>query len=283
MTTLEKAIFNRTERLVGPLNMQRLQEASVIIFGVGGVGSWCAESLVRSGIRRLTLVDSDCVCITNVNRQCMATTKTVGKVKVEALKARLLEINPKAHITTVQAIYSAETADSFNLEEYDYILDAIDSLKDKMDLMLRASELERPVLFSALGAALKISPMGVKVAPFADVRGCPLGSALRKKMRREKKWPAKPFICVYDEEVLPNLGNQTACGTQHCMCPKKTEGDPSLAGHEWCSSKAVINGTLAHITGIFGFTLAGLVIQDILDKAPSPDNSPIPEQNLQEP
>ena len=267
MTTLEKAVFNRTERLVGADGMTRLQEASVIIFGLGGVGGWCAESLVRSGIRRITLVDSDCVCITNGNRQVMATTKTIGKVKVEVLRDRLLEIKPKADIQAVQAIYSAETAESFQLEQYDYILDCIDSLKDKMDLLLRASALPG-TLFSAMGAALKIDPTGVKVAPFADVRGCPLAAAIRKKMRREKKWPAKPFLCVYDEEVLENKGNQTACGTEHCMCPKKTEGDPSLAGHEWCTSKAVINGTLAHITGIFGFTLAGLVIQHILGTRP---------------
>lgn len=268
MTTLEKAIFNRTERLVGPRNMQRLQEVSVIIFGLGGVGSWCAEALVRSGIRQLTLVDSDCVCITNVNRQIVATTRTVGKVKVEVLRDRLLEINPKAQIQAIQQIYSADTADNFHLEEYDYILDCIDSLKDKMDLMLRASALERPTFMSALGAALKLNPTGVKVAPFADVRGCPLGAALRKKMRKEGVWPAKPFLCVYDEEVLPNLGNQTACGTEHCMCPAKTEGKAELMGHEWCTSKAVINGSMAHITGIFGFTLAGLVIQDLISGSP---------------
>ncbi len=267
MTTLEKAVFNRTELLVGPEGMTAIQNASVILFGLGGVGSWCAEGLVRSGIRKLTLVDSDCICITNVNRQLMATTQTVGKVKVEVLRERLLQINPKADIQAIQAIYSTETADSFQLEQYDYILDCIDSLKDKMDLLLRASALPG-TLFSAMGAALKMDPTGVRVAPFADVRGCPLAAAIRKKMRREHKWPAKSFLCVYDEEVLENKGKQTACGTEHCMCPRKSEGDPSLAGHEWCSSKAVINGTLAHITAIFGFTLAGLVIEHILGTRP---------------
>ncbi len=242
-------IFARTERLVGADGMKRIAAAKVILFGVGGVGSWCAEALVRSGVSRLTLVDSDCVDETNINRQLMATTRTVGKVKVDVLRERLLEINPEADITAIRAVYSAETAASFELEQYDYILDAIDSLKDKMDLMLRASELDG-TLFSALGAALKLSPDGVKVAPFDQVSGCPLGAALRKKMRREKKWPAKPFLCVYDAEVLSNLG-------------------PDM---EPVPGKAVINGTLAHITGIFGFTLAGLVIQDILGKSPSEGN-----------
>ena len=266
MTTLEKAVFNRTERLVGPDGMQALQDASVIIFGLGGVGSWCAEGLVRSGIRRLTLVDSDCVCITNINRQLMATTRTIGKVKVEVLRDRLLEINPKAEINAVQAIYSSENADSFHLEQYDYIIDAIDSLKDKAALILHACRMPG-TFFSSMGAACKVDPTAVKVAEFWAVRGCPLGAALRKKFRKAGTLPAKPFLCVYDDEVLPNRGAQAACGTEHCMCPKKTEGDPSLAGHEWCSSKAVINGTLAHITALFGFMLSGLVIQDILGKS----------------
>lgn len=262
MTTLEKAVFNRTERLVGAEGMKALQDVSVIIFGVGGVGSWCAEGLVRSGIRHLTVVDSDCVCITNVNRQSMATTKTVGKVKVEVLRERLLEMNPKADITAIQAIYSEESAPSFHLETYDYIIDAIDSLKDKANLLLYASTMPG-TLFSSMGAACKINPREVKVAEFWEVRGCPLGAALRKKFRKAHTLPAKKFLCVYDPEVLPNKGAQTACGTEHCMCPKKTEGDPSLAGHEWCSAKAQINGTLAHITALFGFTLSGLVIQDL--------------------
>ena len=261
-STLEKAVFNRTELLLGPEAMERLAQARVIIFGVGGVGSWCAEGLDRSGICHLTLVDSDCVCITNVNRQRMATTRTVGKVKVDMLRDQLLEINPKAEIEAIQAIYTDEDSDRFQLDSYDYIIDAIDSLKDKASLILRATA-TRATFFSSMGAACKIDPTGVRVAEFWDVRGCPLGAALRKKLRKVGTLPAKKFLCVYDEEVLPNRGNNTACGTEHCMCPKKTEGDPSLAGHEWCSAKAQINGTLAHITALFGFTLSGLVIKDI--------------------
>ena len=116
--------------------MTALAKTRVIIFGVGGVGSWCAEGLVRSGITHLTIVDSDRICITNVNRQLMATTRTVGQVKVDAMKDRLLEINPKAEITAIQQIYSAETASQFNLDDYDYVVDAVDSLKDKVQLQL---------------------------------------------------------------------------------------------------------------------------------------------------
>ena len=123
MDKIEKAIYNRTELLLGEDVMQEFSRTRVIIFGVGGVGSWCAEGLVRSGITHLTIVDSDRVSITNVNRQLMATTRTVGQVKVEALKAHLLEINPNAEIDAVQAIYCEETADSFDLDSYDYVIE----------------------------------------------------------------------------------------------------------------------------------------------------------------
>ena len=264
-TTIEKAIYNRTELLVGEEAMRCLGQVRVIIFGVGGVGSWCAEGLVRSGVVHLTLVDSDRVCITNVNRQAMATTRTLGRVKVEALKERLLEINPKADIKAVQEIYSDQTASLFDLDSYDYVVDAIDSLKDKASLILNAAA-SRATLFCALGAALKIDPTKIKVAEFLDVRGCPLGAALRKKMRRAGTLPAKKFLCVYDEEVLPNKGKASSCGTAACVCPKSEagEGRQDLLNHEWCSSKAQINGTMAHITAIFGFTISGLIIQDIV-------------------
>ena len=242
----EKAIYNRTARLVGPEVMDALSEARVILFGVGGVGSWCAEGLVRSGVKHLTLVDADCVSISNVNRQLMATPRTVGQVKVEALKARLLEINPEAEITALQEIFSAQTADRFDLERYDYILDAVDSLKDKGELILRATRTPA-VFFCSMGAALKADPTQVRVAEFWNVRGCPLGAALRKKFKQNHTWPGHKFRCVYDEEVLPNRG---ADGT--------VETD--------LFNKAQINGSLAHITAIFGMTLCGLVIQDIYDK-----------------
>ena len=185
--------------------MQTLSEVRVILFGVGGVGSWCAEGLVRSGVKHLTIVDSDRVSITNVNRQLMATTKTVGQVKVEALKNHLLEINPNAEIEAIQAIYCEDTADRFDLDSYDYVVDAVDSLKDKALLILKATA-SRAKFYCSLGAALKTNPLKVQVAEFWDVRGCPLGAALRKKMKRAGTFPAHKFLCVYDDEVLENRG-----------------------------------------------------------------------------
>jgi len=260
---LGQAIFRRTALLLGDEALQRLADKRVIIFGVGGVGSWCAESLVRSGIRRLTIVDSDRVCITNINRQLMATTKTVGQVKVEALRERLLTINPDAEITALQKIFTQETAADFDIGQYDYIIDAIDSLKDKALLILMACQTEAR-FFSSMGAALKMDPTRIQVAEFWKVKGDPLARALRNRFKKEKVFPKRKFKCVFSDELLQNLGHNATCGSEQCMCPKATKGpgDPSLLNHEWCSSKAQINGTLAHITAMFGFMLAGLVVED---------------------
>ncbi|MBP5767858.1 MAG: tRNA threonylcarbamoyladenosine dehydratase [Fibrobacter sp.] len=271
--SLSSSIFNRTSLLLGDDIMESIYKKRVIIFGLGGVGSWCAESLVRSGIQELVLVDSDRVCVTNVNRQLMATTKTVGQVKVEVLKNRLLEINPHANIVALQDIYEEANTDKFQLDTFDYIIDAIDSLENKMQLLYHASQTKATV-FSSMGAALKMDPTRIKVAEFWKVTGCPLGRALRDKIKRKKLWPKKKIMCVYSDELLKNRGKNSSCGTAACMCPKirqeRSEAElknAELVDHEWCSSKAQINGTMAHATAIFGFMIAGLVMQDIYQKS----------------
>ncbi len=248
----EKGIFKRAELLLGSKLMDKIADVRVILFGVGGVGSWCAESLIRSGIRYLTIVDSDKVCETNINRQLMATTKTIGQRKVDVLKSRLLDINPDAEINTIANVYSEESSDSFQLDTYDYIIDAIDSLKHKVHL-IRTATRTKSKLFSSMGAALKMDPTRIKVAEFWKVQGCPLAAALRRKMKQGVK-PSKKFMCVYSDELLENKG-------------LKYEFDESksseLLKQENPSVKAQTNGTLAHVTAIFGFTLAGLVVKDI--------------------
>lgn len=234
--------FSRVERLLGADGLARLTRARVILFGVGGVGGWCAEALVRSGIGHLTIVDPDCVDVTNINRQLPATTRTVGQPKVEVLRERLLEINPLCEVTALQERYTLGA--DFQLSGYDVIIDAIDSLTDKANLILEATACPG-AFFSSMGAACKMDPTQVRVAEFFDVRGCPLGAALRKRLRKNGTLPRKKFLCVYDEQVLPNLG---------------PELDPG-------PGKAIANGTLAPITGIFGFTLAGLAIEHIVGKS----------------
>ena len=236
--------FQRTELLFGNEVTTRIANTRIIIFGVGGVGSWCAESLIRSGIGHLTMVDFDRVCETNINRQLMATTETVGRVKAEVLKERLQTINPSAEIIAIPQMYTAETADSFSLDDYDYVIDAIDSLDNKA-LLIRKTCDSSATLFASMGAALKMDPLKIDIAEFWKVKGCPLAAALRRKFKKSKTFPSKKFKCVYSEELLENKGEALF----------DNDGNPIRA-----------NGTIAHTTAIFGFTLAGLVIQDILKK-----------------
>lgn len=257
---LDKGIFRRTELLLGQDTSASIASKKVILFGIGGVGSWCAESLVRSGIRYLTIVDSDRVCVTNINRQLVATTSTIGEVKVEVLKKRLLDINPDATINAIQNVYSLETSDSFNLESYDYIIDAIDSLGNKMDLIRTACNTKATV-FSSMGAALKLDPSKIKVASFWKVAGCPLAAALRRKFKKYGK-PSKKIMCVYSDELLANKGEDEFEENESVLYPTPQEATDNV-DIKLRSTKVKINGTVSHITAIFGFTLAGLVIQDV--------------------
>lgn len=226
----------RTEILLGADALTRIRAVRVLIFGVGGVGSWCAESLVRSGIRHLTIVDSDCVEITNCNRQLMATSRTIGRPKVEALRERLLEISPEAEIMAIQQVYNADTADSFHLGEYDYVVDAIDSVRDKADLILRVTALPKTTtLVSSMGAALRLDPFRVQHAEFWNVKGDALARALRERFKRDKRFPSRKFQCVYSDE--------------------QAHRDPS--------SDTI--GSLCPVTASFGMGLAGLILNHIID------------------
>ena len=249
ITDSEKQIFSRASLLLGPDTLEACGSARVILFGAGGVGSWCAEGLIRSGIGHLTIVDPDSVAISNVNRQLEATLKTVGQPKADALKARLLEINPDAQISIIREEYTDATYADFHFDDYDYVIDAIDSLGDKISLLLRASA-SRATVYSSMGAALKVDPTKIRTAEFWNVRGCPLGAMMRKKMRKAGTFPRKKILCVYDEEVLENRG----------AAPSER------AASALDARKAQINGSLAHITSIFGMTLAGFVIHDIYTK-----------------
>lgn len=260
---MKNPAFHRVELLIGPEALERFYQTKVILFGIGGVGSWCAESLIRSGIGNLTIVDSDLVCVTNINRQLQATSETVGQAKVRVLRDRLLAINPNAQVTAIQNVYNRDTTESFDLKQYDYVLDAIDSLSCKVSLLMNAYDAGATV-FTSLGASNRLDPTQIQVAPLWDSKMCRFGRYVRKKLRRRKF--SGEIICVYSEELYePEFVVPSGCGTGNCMCPKTAVHEEDDV-HEWCSSKKQINGSMAHITGIFGFTLAGLVIQDILKK-----------------
>lgn len=267
-----EGIFNRSELLLGQDMMQYIGQQRIIIFGVGGVGSWCAECLVRNGVSHITIVDSDLVCVSNCNRQLMATTRTIGRPKVEALRERLMEINPEAEVEARQEVYDAAHADSFHLEDFDYVIDAIDSLQEKAHLLLLATSLigaegsRVKKVFSSMGAALRIDPTRVRAGEFWSIKGDALARALRNRFKRDGMFPRKKFWCVYSEEpAMQNRADIEALSgttdvTQGIETPAP-EMQPSNS--RWDAKKAQINGSLCHITGIFGMTLAGLVMSDM--------------------
>lgn len=242
--------------------MNTIQSTKVALFGLGGVGSWCAEALVRSGIGHLMIVDSDRICLTNVNRQLQATFQNIGCSKVDELALRLRAINPAVKLECVEKFYDYQSRNEFPLEQYDYVIDAIDSLSAKVELILHASDAGAK-LFSAMGAACRLDPALIKTGSIWGTQGCGLSRVVRKKLR--KKNYKGDFICVFSEETLENKGSAGAYDSNESPEPKEgAENSESNEAHELSSSKKQVNGSLVHMTGIFGFTLAGLVIQDVV-------------------
>ncbi len=234
--------FSRSEVLLGEKVMHELQNKRVILFGVGGVGSWCAEALVRTGLTHLTIVDGDVVQESNVNRQLPATRETIGQTKVEALKARLLTINPEAEIKAINAMYKGtmykvqrddvrcvEEAFDFQLSTFDYVIDAIDDVAAKTDLILCATR-ARVKIFSSMGAALRFDPTQVTTGELMSIKGDALAKAVRARMKKLDSHPYKKVRCVYSTEQA-----------QRCEA----------------------RGSLMQVTAVFGCTLASMVIEDI--------------------
>lgn len=242
-------IFNRTLRLIGRKAFTRLSEVKVIIFGIGGVGSWTAEALARSGVSHITIVDADRVAVSNINRQLPALMSTVNNAKVEIMGQRMLDMDPRIAVKCMEMRYDADTASHFDLDSYDYVIDCIDSLADKALLINNATRSSATV-YSSMGAALKLDPSRIRVAAdISKVQGCKLAAALRHKFKKIGEYPAHKFKCVYSDEVLPN----------HDDAPNDETGGMTFG-------KVVTNGAICHITAIFGLTLASLVINDVVDK-----------------
>ena len=222
--------FSRSEALLGEKTMEALRHKRVILFGVGGVGSWCAEALIRTGLTHLTIVDGDTVQPSNINRQLPATRATMDMPKVEALKARLLEINPDADIVAVHEFYHESSAFRLQLSDFDYIIDAIDSVPDKTDLIIRATRVRGAKIFCSMGAALRFDPTQVTMGELMSIKGDALAKAVRARMKRLDVHPYKKVRCVYSTE-------------------------PSQP----CETR----GSLMQVTAVFGMTLASMVIEDI--------------------
>lgn len=198
-------IFSRTERLIGKDALQKLQNSNIIIFGLGGVGSYTAEALARSGIGKMTVVDKDTVDITNINRQLYALHSTVGKPKAEVARERILDINPECEITAIQKMYLPENSEEFNLSQYDYIIDAIDNVTAKIDLAVKAEHLDIP-LISSMGTGNKLDPTAFKVSDIYKTSVCPLCRVMRTQL---KKCGVKKLKVVYSEEMPKTDGERT--------------------------------------------------------------------------
>jgi tRNA A37 threonylcarbamoyladenosine dehydratase len=252
--------FQRLALLTGAEGAAALGAARVLVFGLGGVGSWCAEALVRSGIGGIGIVDSDLICVTNINRQVQATSRTLGKPKAEALAERLREINPRCGVTGIERVFSRETAEFFDIPGADYVIDAIDSLSHKLDL-IEISAAAGKKFYSSMGTALKLDPTQLKTADIWETRGCPLARLVRQGLRR--RGFTGTFTVVYSPERLPlQPGIPTSCGSAHCLCPVRGSGGERP---EWCGGKKVINGSAVTVTAAAGMILASLVIRDILN------------------
>lgn len=244
--------FSRTELLLGKEALQKLKNARVAVFGIGGVGGYTVEALARSGVGYLDLIDDDKVCLTNINRQIIATRKTVGKYKVDVMKERVLDINPDAKIVTYQCFYSVDTADQFDFSQYDYIVDAIDTVSAKLEMIVRAQEKQVPII-SCMGAGNKLDPTRFEVTDIYKTSVCPLAKVMRKELKARG---IKKLKVVYSQEpVTKPMEDMSLSCRSNCICPPGTERK--------CTAKRQIPGSISFVPSVAGLILAGEVIKDI--------------------
>ncbi len=247
--------FSRTQLLFGEEHMARLADAKVAIFGIGGVGGFVAEALARSGIGHFVLIDDDKVCLTNINRQIIATRKTVGKYKAEVMKERILEINPDAEVEVRKCFYLPENADEFPFENYSYVVDAVDTVTAKIEIIARAKATGVPVI-SCMGAGNKLDPTKFEVADISKTSMCPLAKVMRREL---KKRHIKNVKVVYSTEkpTRPIDDMRISCRT-NCICPPG-------AKHK-CTERRDIPGSVAFVPSVAGLILAGEIVKDLGQK-----------------
>lgn len=244
--------FSRTELLIGKEAMQRLYGARVAVFGIGGVGGYVVEALARSGVGAFDLIDDDKVCLTNINRQIIATRKTIGKYKVDVMEERVHSINPEAQVTVHKCFYLPETADQFDFTQYDYVVDAVDTVTAKIALVLKAQEAGVPVI-SSMGAGNKLNPADFEVADIYKTSVCPLAKVMRREL---KKRGVKHLKVVYSKEkpITPIEDMSISCRS-NCICPPG-------AAHK-CTERRAIPGSIAFVPSVVGLIIAGEVIKDL--------------------
>ncbi|MBK9321700.1 MAG: tRNA threonylcarbamoyladenosine dehydratase [Bdellovibrionaceae bacterium] len=254
--------FDRMGRLVGDSGMEKLFAAHVMIIGIGGVGSWTAESLARSGIGKITLVDFDEVCITNANRQLHAIQGMIGKKKAEVMAERLRKINPQMRVEVISAFYNAENSEAILDSKPDFVVDAIDNLTAKAHLLNTCRQRNMSVITCA-GAAARLDPASIKIADLADTYGDPMAQQLRKILRQKYDWPSTGVFgiqCVFSDEVpiQPVELNYDQGEGFKCVCP---QGQNNLHS---CEHRNVIWGTASFVTGAFGLHMASWIVRAVL-------------------
>ncbi len=244
--------FSRTQLLIGKNGIDKLANSRVAVFGIGGVGGYTVEALIRSGLGQIDIIDDDKVCLTNLNRQIYATRKTVGKYKVEVAKERILDINPNAIVNTYQTFYTPETADTFDFNKYDYIVDAIDTVVGKLSLIEKAKECNIPII-CAMGAGNKMDPTKFEVSDISKTSVCPLARVIRVELRKRK---IKDVKVVYSKEppIKPLEDMSISCRTG-CICPPGTRK---------CTVKHQIPGSNAFVPSVVGLIIASEVIKDLI-------------------
>lgn len=244
--------FSRTELIFGKEAMDRLSHARVAVFGLGGVGGYTVEALVRSGVGSLDLIDDDKVCLTNLNRQIYATRNTVGKYKVDVAEERILSINPKAVVRKYQTFYMPDTADQFDFTQYDYIVDAIDTVTGKIELIRRAAETNTPII-SCMGAGNKVDPTAFIVTDIYKTSVCPLAKVMRK-LCRDNNIPSLKVVYSQEPAILPIEDMAISCKS-NCICPPGTARK--------CTERRQVPGSNAFVPSVAGLILAGEVIKDL--------------------
>ncbi|WP_054695868.1 tRNA threonylcarbamoyladenosine dehydratase [Syntrophomonas palmitatica] len=247
--------FSRTESLLGQKNMQVLADSRVAVFGLGGVGSYAAEALARTGVGHLVLVDHDSICLTNINRQIHATHKTVGQPKVTVMQARIAEINPQAQVEVFQTFFSRECADELIRTDYNYIIDAIDTVSSKIELIIHAQNKNIPIV-SSMGTGNKLDPSRLEIADIYETSVCPLARVMRREL---KKRGVGALTVVYSREeplVMPT-SRDSDCNSG-CVCTPDSIGINT--------PRRQLPGSISFVPSVAGLLMAGKVVRDLLDR-----------------
>ncbi|MCH5299945.1 MAG: tRNA threonylcarbamoyladenosine dehydratase [Ruminococcus sp.] len=246
--------FSRTQLLIGKDGIDKLKNSRVAVFGIGGVGGYTVEALVRSGIGAIDIIDDDKVCLTNINRQIYATRKTVGKYKVDVAEERIYEINPDIKVVKHKMFYMPETSGNFDFSEYDYIVDAIDTVKGKIELVMQAEASGTPII-SSMGAGNKMDPSAFEVADIYKTSVCPLARVMRYELRKRG---IKKLKVVYSKEkpINPIDDMSISCRT-HCICPPDTARK--------CTHRRQVPGSNAFVPSVAGLIIAGEIIKDLIN------------------